>query len=626
LQEKWLFIMEDIVRILQSIPPFHLLSSEQLERIANVIQIEYFPTGHDVMVHNGPVSEYLYIIQRGSVDLLREDEDNGVQIFDTLDEGELFGYPSLIRRRPPIVTVRTREETLLYLLPADTFHHLRRDVPSFARFFASSVIERISHRLKVREASASPELFRLRLGDIMAELVSAPPDITLRQAAQIMSEHKISSLVITSDPPGIITDRDFRNKVLARGINDTTPVKEVMTTPVIALPADSLVFEALMTMLEHGFHHMPVTNNGQVVGLVTHTDIMRQQSKSPLFLPRQLERARNDKELRSYADQVMATAGSLLDEGARVSDIGRVVALAHDALVVRLIQDAEQTLGSPPCPYAWLLLGSEGRYEQILRTDQDNALVYADDAPPEAGDYFTQLAEYVIDKLLQCGFPPCPGNVMATNPQWRQPLAAWQEYFQEWIDAPRENTLLRIGVFFDYRKVYGTLDVDSTLRPVIKQGAENRIFLGRLSRVAIRHHAPVSFFRKLVVERSGEERNLLDLKARGTGLIVDLARLFALEVGCHRTNTVSRLRQCTKGGSSLSPEGAEELIAAFEMTSLLRLRYQYEQMKQGKQPATQVPVSWLSVLERRELKEALWAVARIQRSIELEFQTELFSR
>jgi CBS domain-containing protein len=455
-------------------------------------------------------------------------------------------------------------------------------------------------------------------------LVSARPDATVREVAQAMHEHHVSSVVIESDPPGIITDRDLRNRVLAAGLRDTTLATEVMTSPVLTLPIDSLVFEALITMLERDIHHMPITDENCIVGMITNTDILRQQSKSPLFLPRQLQRARTLRDLRVYSEMVTATVGNLLEAGARVSDIGRVVAVAHDALTVRLLRDAETNLGPPPCPYAWLVLGSEGRYEQTLRTDQDNALVYANDAPAEAAAYFEALAEQVVEKLVECGFPHCPGNIMAINPRWRQPLDAWKDYFEQWIHTPKEEALLRVSIFFDYRRVHGTLDVESVLRPVIQSGSENKVFLGRLARVALRQHAPVSFFRQLVLERSGESRDLIDLKVRGTALIVDIARLFSLEARCSHTSTTARLQNCFEK-SSLSKSGAEELLAAFELISLLRLRYQYQQIQAGETPANQVPVSWLSVLERRELKEALWAVARIQRSTEMMFQTDLFA-
>lgn len=613
------------MRFLREVPPFSQLPEAYLEQVSNAIQIEYFPTGHDILIYNGPVSEYLYIIRQGSVDLLREHE-RGVQILDTLSEGELFGYPSLLRHQPPIVTVRTREETLVYLVPAATFHKLRRDVPAFHRFFALTAIERISHRLHMRDANAAPELFRLRLRDLVRHpLISVGPERTIREAAALMSEHNVSSIIVTSVPPGIITDRDLRNRVLAKGMSDTTPVTQVMTTPLMMLPADSLVFEALVTMLSHGFHHMPVAENGRIIGMVTHTDILRQQSKNPLFLPRQLERARTIEDLQSYANHVTSTIWVLLEAGARVSDISRVVSLAHDALLERLIHDAEKKLGVPPVPYAWLALGSEGRGEQLLRTDQDNALVYADDAPSDAEAYFSAFAQHVVEHLMFCGFPACPANIMATNPQWRQPLHIWEQYFTQWIAAPTEQTLVRVGVFFDYRRIAGTLDTETTIRPVIRKGSSNRVFLGRMARVALRQPAPLSFFRQLVLEHDGNVRDLIDLKGRGTALVVDLARLFALEAGCAHTNSLARLRSCTER-SSLSKTGAEELAAAYELISLLRLRYQHQQITRGEKPTNQVPVSWLSPLERRELKEALWAVARIQRSTELMFQTDLFAQ
>jgi CBS domain-containing protein len=616
--------MEEITRFLREIPPFSQLSTEKLQRLTNTIQIEYFPASHDILSHAGTPAEHLYIIQRGSVDLVREGTNGDVHLLDTLGEGDVFGYVSLIRNSPS-VTVRTREETLTYLLPAAVFHDLRKTVPSFAQFFASSAIERLTHRLHARDANAAPELFRLRLRDIVGKnLISVPPDVTIREAAQVMSNHNVSSVVITSTPPGILTDRDLRNRVLAGGISDSTPVTEVMTSPVETLPGDSLVFEALVRMLERGFHHMPVTEDDRIIGMVTHTDILRQQSKSPLFLPRLLQRAQTAEDLRIYTHHVTVTVGSLLDAGARITNIGRVVAVAHDALTIHLLRQAEKKMGPPPCPYAWLVLGSEGRYEQTLRTDQDNALVYCSDAPPEVRSYFADLADYVVNQLVASGFPPCPGNIMANNPEWCQPLNVWQDYFEQWIAVPRENTLLRRAIFFDYRKIYGNLDVETALRPIIRQGHENRVFLGRFARVAIRHPAPLSFFRQLVVERNGESRDLIDLKVRGTGLVVDLARLFALEAGCHHTSTMERLRSCVRE-SSLSQTGADELSAAFELISLLRLRHQYQQLKQGEEVSNQVPVSWLSAFERRELKEALWAIARIQQNTELLFQIDLFA-
>lgn len=616
--------MEEIARFLEHYPPFSFLTREQVQRVASAIQIEYFARGTDILEQGGPTADFLYIIRRGSVDLLRMSSES-MEVVDTLGEGELFGFVTLIRGGPPILTTRAREEVLAYLLPKQMFHALRRDIPSFAQFFARSISQRLERALQAHHAPADPFLFQTRLRDLgRRKPICIAPDATVADAARLMRDHNISCVVVDQSPPGIITDRDLRNRVLAEERTATTLVKEVMSAPARTLPADSLVFEALLQMQEHAIHHLPIMEGSRVVGVVTDTTIIRRKSQSPLFLPKLLQRAKTPEDLRHYNEQVTATVGALLDSGARSSDIGRMVAVAHDALVKRLLHDAEVVLGPPPCPYAWLVLGSEGRYEQTLRTDQDNALIYADDAPPEAAPYFEQLAGLIVEQLVDSGFPRCPGDVMASNPQWRQPVSVWQRYFADWINMPDEEALLRVSIFFDYRQVYGPLDAAAQLRPVIAQAANQRVFLGRLARAALRQPAPLGLFRQLIVERHGEQRDTIDLKMRGTSMIVDIARLFALEAGVSETNTLARLR-AAPNHSSLSQQGAEELIAAFELMSLLRLRHQYAQIQRGEPPTNYVSLGELSALERRELKEAIRVTARVQTSIETTFQVALMA-
>lgn len=606
---------------LQQHPPFNHLSAAQVEHIAAAIQVKPVTAGEYVFTSGSKPLAHLYIVRQGHIDLLREDGLSSMTVVDTFAEGGIFGHPSLIRRQPPILTAQARGRALLYLLPAAMFHQLCRDMPDIWEFFTLSAIERMGNAFHERQATTAPELFGTRLGDLeFHEVLTVPPETSVREAAQIMRDRYLSSLVVESTPLGIITDRDLRSRVLAAGISDSTPVVEVMSTPALTLSSDQLVFEALVLMLQRRIHHLPITENGQLVGMVTDTDILRRQSRSPLFLPDQLDRARTLDELRAYNDQVTATVGALLDAGARISDIGQVVAVANDALLIRVLRDIEQELGAPPCPYAWLVMGSEGRYEQTLRTDQDNALVYANDAPPEAEAYFAELAERVVALLETCGVPRCQGSIMATNPEWRQPLTVWESYFRHWIHLPEEEALLRVGIFFDYRQVYGTLEVESVLRPLIESGQRERIFLSRLARAALRQSPPIGFFRQFVVEQHGTARDLIDLKERGTALIVDLARLFALEAGSAVTNTLARLN-IAAGRSSLSEKGAEELAAAFELISLLRLRHQYQQLQRGEEMTNQMPVSRLTKLEQEELRRAFRSVNSIQRSVEFSFQT-----
>lgn len=618
--------MEEIAAFFAAHPPFNQLDQADLARLAAQAQIEYFAAGHDILSHGGAPAEFLYVLRKGAVDLLR-DQDGEVVVYDTLGPGEAFGYPSLIRGQPPIVTVRTQTETLAYLVPAELFHQLRAAHPGFASFFAASAIERLDYAMQARGRAAAPALFQTRLGDLVRRpALTIAATASVRQAAELMHAEAVSCLIV--EPPadrpaqfGIITDRDLRNRVLAAGRPDSTPVGEVMSAPAISLPADTMVFEGLLLMLERRIHHLPISAGGNLIGVITRTDILRQQSRSPIFLPRQLERARDMADLRRYCDQVADTVDALLDADMRVSDIGRVVAVAHDALVQRLLRDAEAELGPPPAPYAWLVLGSEGRYEQTLRTDQDNALAYADDAPPEAPAYFAALAERVVQNLVECGFPRCPGDIMASNPRWRQPIGAWQSDFGHWISVPDEEALLRTAIFFDFRQVHGELGAEAALRPVVAGARSSPIFLARLARAALRQAPPINLLRQVTLERHGQQRGTIDLKLRGTAMVVDLARLFALEAGVASTSTVSRLRESWPA-SSLGQEEAERLEAAFELIGRLRLRHQRDQLGRGEEPSNHIVFDALTPLERRELKESFQAIAAVQRGVAMGFQTD----
>ncbi len=611
--------MEEIARFLHEYPPFSLLTLEQVRDIAAETQIEYFQAGKDVLLHNGRPSDFLYIIRRGSADVLREDAA-GTHLLDTYGEGDIFGYLSLIRKRAPIVTVRTREEMLAYLVPGRIFEQLLRDFPSLEEFFTPSNVKRLDRALQHHQNETASELFRLHMRDLSQHALTVEPYATIRKTARLMSEIDASCAMVNTEPLGIVSDRDLRNRVVATGLSDSSHVVRVMSSPVLTLPADSLAFEGLMLMIERNIHHIPITENGTIVGVVTHTDLLREQSRSPLLLPRMLEQSRTIDDLQQYTNRVEMTAGALLQAGARVSDINRMVAIAHDALLKRLLHDAETHVGKPPCAYAWLVMGSEGRYEQTLRTDQDNALVYADDAPQWAEVYFADIAAYVVERLAECGFPRCPGNMMATNQEWRQPLRVWKDYFENWIQKPEEEALMRAAIFFDHRPVYGELDTESVLRPIIKQGRKQRIFLARMMRAALRQSPPLGFFRNFVLEKDGASRDLIDLKQRGMALVVDLARVYALDAGSAETNTLARLRSAAERGS-LSQVGADELASAFELINLYRLRNQYQQIREGETVSNYLRVSRLSKMEQRDLKEALRTIGDAQRSAEQTFQT-----
>jgi CBS domain-containing protein len=613
--------MDEIIAFLAASEPWSVLPPERLAAVAAALQIEYFPRGRRILEAQGPPAAFVYLLRSGAVEVRRPEPQ--ALLVDRLGEGKSFGASSLVSDEAPLFDYLAVEDTLAYLLPRADFLPLMVE-PAFDRFFVASLRDRLQHALRAEHSAPESDLFDATVGALLARpLIACAPETPAIDAARQMREQGISSIVVRAQPFGIVTDRDLRDKVLIAGIPLDTPVARIMSAPALSLPAESLAFEALLLMVERGIHHLPITRDGEPVGMVTNTDLLRRQSRSPVLLPRQLERATGLGDYVAYANQVAATVEALVASNTPVNSVGRLVALAHDALTRKIVADGERQLGAPPAPYAFLVLGSQGRLEQTLRTDQDNALIYADDAPADADTYFAALAEHVVAQLEACGFPRCSGEVMATNGRWRQPARAWRGYFQRWIHQPSEEALLRVSIFFDFRQVAGTLDAARELTPLVRQAREQRTFLGRLAKAALQNTPPLGFFRRFLLERDGAHKDQLDLKLRGTAMVVDLARLFALEAGSAEVNTVARLHAAAD--SSLGRAQADELIAAYEWISTLRLRHQVAGMRAGLAPSNFIDPAQLSELERRRLKDAFDAVAAAQQGVEVIFQTALLA-
>lgn len=587
--------------------PFHLLPSEALSQVERGLEITFFPKGSKVLSRSGPKSQHLYMIRKGVARLERDG-----QAMVHLEEGDIFGYPSLIAQDTPAFDVIAEEDLLVYRWPEKVFHKLMEYRP-FAEFFTKGLAE----RLRLVTQREGLELTSMDLSLPVGELVTRPPvfvarNATVQKAAEVMREHQISSVLVEGSPMGILTDRDLRNRVLAVGKGPDTPLLEVMSAPAKTLPASTPLFEALSFMVAQGIHHLPLEQDGKVVGVITDTVFMRQQARSPLHLLRRLERTRSPAELKGYAKELSGIAESLFAGGLGASEIGRSVSSLNDQLIRILLQLAEERLGAPPVPYAWIVFGSEGRMEQALLTDQDNALAYAEESP-EARRYFAELAEYVVGGLIQAGFPPCPGGYMATH--WRKPISEWQKLFQHWVETPTPQELLEAQIFFDFRKVHGELSLEALDRIVATSG-EQGIFLAHLARASLQFRPPIGFLRRIKEEDGG-----VDIKKGGIAPIVSLARVYALEAGSLAKGTVERLRAAVHK-NKLSQEGAETLIEAFGFLMRLRLRQQLTSLRQGLPPNNKIQLEGLSTLERRHLKEAFLQIREMQESMSHRFQTD----
>ena len=594
----------EALAFIEQIPPFDQLQPDDLALVRQALQRVEGEAGTLLLAQDGPPSNYLNIIRSGSVELR-----SGGQIRSILDAGEMFGFPSMLSQEAPIADVVAAEPVVIYRIPETLFRTLL-ERPPFAQYFLRGLSERL--RTATRAEHVAPDQ---GLGVPAKYLIARPPIVvapaaTVQEAAQVMTDANVSSVLVDDTPPGILTDRDLRRRVLATGRGPETPVKEVMSRPLVSLDSDTPVHGAMMLMLEQQIHHLALVEEGQVVGLISSSDLLRHQSQNPIFLQRQLASLRDPAALARYGEGITQAVEMLFRGGLAAPQIGRIISTLNDTLISRLVQLAEEELGPPPMPYAWIVFGSEGRSEQALLTDQDNALVYAE--PSDAArDYFAALAAYVVDRLVAAGFPPCPGGYMATH--WCMPLSDWVDLFAGWIARPEPQALMEAGIFFDFRPVHGGLSLEP-LEQQLADAHQNGIFLAYMAQAANTFAPPLGFFNRI---RS--EDGYIDLKKGGIAPIVGLARALALAAGSRQRSTLERLQAAVQGGK-LSSEGADNLAGAFQFFLHVRLRRQLATVQGGATPDNRIGLKELTAREQRLLKDAFVMVRELQEAIASQLQ------
>jgi CBS domain-containing protein len=592
----------DPVAFLRATPPFDALPRELFDAASRALEIAFYPAGTWLVRAGGTPLEHLYVIRRGTVRIERAG-----QTLQVLEEGETFGYTSLITRQATLDVV-VEEDLLAYLLPDAEFQRLRADA-AFAGHFAVGLAERLEKALE----HAPVVTFQPDVSEEVRRLVRRPPvwvsaEATVAEAARLMREERISSVLVRSDPPGIVTDRDLTGRVLAEGLGPDTPVARILTAPLRTLSAEAPTYEAWTAILEAGVHHLPVVVKGDIVGVLTATDLLKSSAHGPVAVLRRVERLAGRESLPGYAAKVAEMVAALLGGGLDAPAIGALVARLNDALVARLLAWAEADLGPPPAPYAWLAFGSEGRSEQALLTDQDNGLVHGDE--PGGGEaYWRAFAERVSSDLEAAGLPPCPQGHMARSE--RGTLHEWKRRFDSCIDERRP---LAATLLFDFRKVAGGLPIEP-LEAAMGRAARNAPFLRFLARAAIEHKPPAS------LRLRGEKR--VDLKAHGILPIVHLARCYGLEVGTRSRATLDRLRAAREAGL-LSPETQEGVAQAYRFLLGLSLRHQLRRISEGAAPSPAVPIAELGALERTRLKDAFRVVKVWQEKAAFHYRTDFF--
>lgn len=606
----------EIRQFLEQRSPFNYLGQELLDQLPNDIEIRYLRRGGKFPPKEGS----LYVVRSGAIKIL----DRSGELCEKLAEGDIYSVTCQLVNLSQCDHGEAVEDTLLYMLSCDRLKALCRESKAFNEHFSATIKERLRAAVATSQESDDPAVaaMMVEIGSLIRkEPITIEAGTSIRATAALMSNRDVSSVMILEDGKlvGLVTDRDLRKRCVAIGLTGSEPIDQIMTPDPKTIDASTLTAQALMTMTRMRFHHLPVMQHGTLIGMVTATDLANHQSANSAYLAADVRKAKSVADLVEVSKRLPNLHLHLANASVTARHIGEAVSCLTDSITGRLLEMAEATLGAPPVPYVWMAGGSQARHEQSSHSDQDNALLLSDDVEPEHNAYFSALAKFVSDGLAECGFVYCPGDAMATNPQWRKPLKVWMGYFDRWIQNPEPKSVMLSSIFFDLRPVRGSTELFTPLQQnILKKSQENRIFLAYMMANAMSHRPPLGFFRQFVLERGGEHDDTLDLKHRGIVPITDMARVLALSLGKAPVNTVERLRACA-GTNVLSADMAENLEDALEFIASLRIHHQARQIKRGQKADNYVPPSDLSELEREHLKHAFRVIQTMQESMAKRF-------
>lgn len=599
--------------------PFDELPGTVLDRLPARLTQRYHRRG-SVIVGAGETNDTLHIIRSGAVEIC----DPEGTLLDTRDEGDCFGYSTLAHAGPSRYRMDAVADTLLLEMSREVFDEVAAEHPVLKDFFGERS-DRIREDLaSARVAASGGDVLGTPVGELLTrDAVTIGPEASIREAARIMTERRVSSLLVVESAAviGIFTDRDLRSKVVAVDADTSAPVSAIMSPDPVSVDVHTRAFDATLLQIDRGVHHLPVVDGGVPLGVVTSGDLLRMVQADPVYLAARIARAPDAAAVAGLAERLPPLVGEFVRRGTTPQDIGRVVTATADAATRRLLALAEEELGPAPVPYCWVGLGSQARGELGVASDQDNALVLADDAATVAGadDYFAALADRVCHGLDRAGFPLCPGDVMAANPAWRRTTTEWINQVADWVGAPDPDAMLHAQVFFDIRAIRGPAALLAPIRrDMLARASASPRFQAHLARIACEWQPPLGFFRGLVVARRGEYRNTLEIKAGGIAPVVQIARLHAVAAGVEEVATLDRLDAAASAGG-IARGDAENLAEAFRFLRRLAYRHHALQIAEGRPQDNNVDPRSLGSKDRHRLRAAFRIIAAAQDALALKY-------
>jgi CBS domain-containing protein len=615
-------LIQQLCQELTQHPPFAQMQAAHVQSFVKQSQQHYFAPGETVLSpDDGPVNA-LYYVRSGAITGSLKDSPEPHSFF-LYEAGDMFAVSAALAQRPASAIYKASADSFVLTLPEAAMQLLARESDTFADFLN----RRIQHFLSLSRKALQDEYasrvlaeqsFETTLGELIRhELITCVATTTLRTALQTMQNERIGSILVTNPDKtalGILTRYDVLDRVTLAGISLEQAISTVMVSPVHTLTRAHTVQDAALLMSRLGIRHVPVTQDGMVVGIVSERDLFAMQRLSLQQLSNALRGADNTEKLKQLAIEIRRLTQRLLGQGVHARQLTSLISHLNDLLTQRLLDLLAFKHKVSPHQACWIALGSEGREEQTISTDQDNALILQNDCDDATRARWLAFALEANTALDSYGFPLCKGNIMASNPQLCLTASQWQGRFDDWIEHGAPKDLLNASVFFDLRGLWGHLPLAQALHhAVITHAPQVPRFLMQLASNALTRTLPLTWTGAIEVDDTG----MIDLKLRGTAIFVDAARLYTLAHGLPQTNTRARFEAIGKK-LGLKQSEYEGWISAFEFLQSLRLRVQIDNAYDPHLPNS-IAISSLNSIDRRILKEAFSVAHALQQRMHMDY-------
>ncbi len=631
------------IEFLKKVKPFDLLPPEALESTAE--QLQKVTYSKETVIYQQEITKMkgVDIIVSGEYESFFYDNLHARRLVENHREGFCFGGQSiLLNRNRSLRTVVAKEGTEVYFLPRKTFKALCQTFEAFFEFFTIDFGRRMmneefanffKHPASFAESHiAADQVYSNKITNIeQRDIVSCPYDTPIFVAAAKMAQAKVSCLFVRDGQErivGYVTDMTIRDNVVAKQIDASTPISNVMDNPIVSISTQAYVYEALLMMFRTKTRYLLTEENGKYIGFLSRNKLLSEQAQSPLVFIQSVKSASSVLELKQKWQRVPMFVIQLLDRGVNAEIVNQVITTIADTITLKLIESVIAELGSPPAKFVFMALGSEGRKEQTLKTDQDNAIIYEDKANEHrelVREYFLTFADIVSERLNTIGFIFCTGGFMAKNPKWTHSLSHWKRNYTEWMEESAPETIINFSTFFDCRFIYGDVsimnDLKSFLDEALKKPMEKIFF--HMANNALQYEPPLTFFRNIrTITRDSKE--VFDIKKAMTP-IVDLVRIYALRNRVFEVNTGERLKALQQKGVFTETE-LMELTQSYYFLMSMRLKSQANQIiHQKSEPDNYIHISNLTTIEEATLIEIFKIIKNFQLGIKLRFTNRLLN-